>query len=230
MRHFNLIFGIILITNLCFGQENISTIDQQTEMRTVKCIEVIQTTNYTYLHVSENDSLIWIAVPKMNAQKDETYYFVGGMDMGVFTSKELNRTFDQMLFLAKLSSVPKHNSTGENVHQAEIKKEKQNVKIELDTNYLTIKELYNNKEKYADKEVTVKGQVTKFSTKIMSRNWIHIQDGTNDEINFDLTITTDETVNIGDIVIIKGKLTIDKDFGYGYFYNVLIEEGKIIKN
>ena len=33
-----------------------------------------------------------------------------------------------------------------------------------------------------------------------------------------------ETVNVGDIIIISGKLTLDKDFGYGYFYKVIIEE------
>jgi hypothetical protein len=63
----------------------------------------------------------------------------------------------------------------------------------------------------------------------MSRNWIHLQDGTNHEGDFDLTITTNEEVNIDDVVVITGKLTLDKDFGYGYFYKLIIEEGKVIK-
>jgi hypothetical protein len=36
-------------------------------------------------------------------------------------------------------------------------------------------------------------------------------------------------VNVGDNITIEGKVTLDKDFGYGYFYNVLLEEGKISK-
>jgi hypothetical protein len=77
--------------------------------------------------------------------------------------------------------------------------------------------------------VSIKGQVTKFSDSIMNRNWIHVQDGTNHENDFDLTITSNEIVKIGDVIVISGKLTLNKDFGYGYFYKVLIEDGKIIK-
>ena len=35
--------------------------------------EILQTTNYTYLHVKENDSLKWLAVPLMQAKAGEEY-------------------------------------------------------------------------------------------------------------------------------------------------------------
>lgn len=222
-----MILGLMLLSNISLGQGLNNNQLQYDKMHKVICKEVIQTSNYTYLYVNENDSLIWLAVPKTDAQKDEVYYFVGGMEMGPFTIKELNRTFNQLLFLGGITSMPKPD---ENVtHKAEIKINKQDIKIEPAENCITIQELYSDKEKYAEKEVLIKGQVTKFSDSIMKRNWIHLQDGTNHEDNFDITITTDEYVNIGDVIIIKGKLILNKDFGYGYFYKAIIEDGEIIK-
>jgi hypothetical protein len=60
----------------------------------------------------------------------------------------------------------------------------------------------------------------------MGKNWVHIQDGSEFQGGFDLTITTDKKVSLDDTVTFEGKIVLDKDFGYGYFYNVLMEEGK----
>lgn len=227
MKKVYIILSIALLSNFCFGQGE-NKAHQKNNVREVICTEVIQTTNYTYLQVNEKDNLIWVAVPKTEAQKDETYYFVGGMEMGPFKSKELDRTFDQLLFLGGISKKTKSDKPEENTHKAEVKIDKENIKIESTDGCITIEELYSNKEKYEGKEVSIKGKVTKFSGLIMSRNWIHVQDGTNHNGDFDLTITSDETVKVGDVVVIKGKVTLNKDFGYGYFYKVIIEEGKVI--
>jgi hypothetical protein len=229
MKKVYIILSIVLLSNFSFGQEA-NKAHQKNNVHEVICTEVIQTGNYTYLQVNEKDNLIWVAVPKMEAQKGETYYFIGsGMEMGPFKSKELDRTFDQLLFLGAITKKTNSEKTEETTHKAEVEINKEDIKIEASDGCISIKELYANKEKYANKEVTVKGKVTKFSKKIMSRNWIHLQDGTNHEGDFDLTITTNEEVNIDDIVVITGKLTLDKDFGYGYFYKLIIEEGKVIK-
>jgi hypothetical protein len=34
---------------------------------------------------------------------------------------------------------------------------------------------------------------------------------------------------VGDVVLVKGKLHLDRDFGSGYSYAVIIEEGKVVK-
>ena len=228
MKNIYLIIGIILLSNLSCGQTPHAT-KKQNEMRTVLSTEIIQTTNYTYVQAREKDSLIWLAVPKMDAINGKIYYFAGGMEMGPFKSKELDRTFDQLIFLSILSPTPDPNNKEEVTHKADIKIEKETVKIKAVEGTITISELFANKDKYANKEVKVKGKVTKFSDSIMHRNWIHVQDGTNHEGDFDLTITSNETVSVGDVIVIKGILTLNKDFGYGYFYKVIIEEGKVVK-
>ncbi|PJA09256.1 MAG: nucleotide-binding protein, partial [Flavobacteriales bacterium CG_4_10_14_0_2_um_filter_32_8] len=42
-------------------------------------------------------------------------------------------------------------------------------------------------------------------------------------------VTTTHEVNLGDIITIKGRISLDKDFGYGYFYDVIMEDAEIIK-
>ena len=61
----------------------------------------------------------------------------------------------------------------------------------------------------------------------MGKNWIHIQDGTGDAGANDLTVTTDVTANSGDTVLISGTLSLDKDFGYGYAYGVIVEDAEV---
>jgi hypothetical protein len=75
--------------------------------------------------------------------------------------------------------------------------------------------------------VKIRGAVTKFNPDIMQTNWIHIQDGSDFDGKYDLTITSDQLVETGLIITVEGKITLDKDFGYGYFYEVLMEEAKI---
>ena len=40
-------------------------------------------------------------------------------------------------------------------------------------------------------------------------------------------MTTDAAVKVGDVVTVTGKVAVDKDFGAGYAYKVIIEDGKI---
>ena len=71
---------------------------------------------------------------------------------------------------------------------------------------------------------TMRGKVTKVNSGILGKNWVHIQDGTEAEGNFDLTVTTQETAKVGDVVVVQGKITLNKDFGSGYKYDVIMEE------
>jgi hypothetical protein len=104
--------------------------------------------------------------------------------------------------------------------------EKINVKVEPCKDCVKISDLLENKTSYSGKTVKVTGQVTKYNPQIMGKNWIHIQDGSEYKDGFDLTITTDKEVTVGQTITFEGKIVLDKDFGYGYFYSVLMEEAK----
>ncbi|MDL1984014.1 MAG: hypothetical protein LWX54_07465 [Deltaproteobacteria bacterium] len=93
----------------------------------------------------------------------------------------------------------------------------------------TIEEIYSKKEELSQKTITVRAIVVKFMPQIMEKNWIHIQDGTGsaEKGNNDIAVSTLETAEIGEEVIIKGTLGIDKDFGMSCAFGVLIEEASI---
>jgi hypothetical protein len=114
-------------------------------------------------------------------------------------------------------------------HMEEAKTGKENITIEPAEGAITISELYKNKKDYSGKLVKIKGKVTKVNPSIMGKNWIHLQDGTEFEGQFDLTVTSDAIPETGNTIIIEGKVALDKDFGYGYAYPLLLEEAKIIQ-
>jgi len=104
--------------------------------------------------------------------------------------------------------------------------EKANVRVEPCEGCVKISDLLSKKKSYSGKVIKVKGQVTKYNPGIMGKNWVHIQDGSEFEGGFDLTITTDKPTTVGETVTFEGKIILDKDFGYGYYYAVLMEDGK----
>ncbi len=95
----------------------------------------------------------------------------------------------------------------------------------------TIEEIYAGKKALAKSPVKVRAKVVKFLPGIMGKNWIHIQDGTGsaEEMNNDITVTTTETADVGDEIIVQGTLSIDKDLGAGHVFAALIEDVSVEK-
>ena len=91
----------------------------------------------------------------------------------------------------------------------------------------TVAALYKDKASLAGQVVRVQGKVVKVNKGIMGRNWLHLQDGTGDAKSNDLTVTSNEVANVGDQVTVTGKVAVDKDFGAGYMYGLILEEASI---
>lgn len=198
---------------------------QMPEIHSVEVTEVIQATAYTYLKVKENNTDFWIAIKKAEMEVGETISYANPLEMIDFTSKDLNRTFDKIYFI---SSITQGNASSPAKTAPPMKPtlDKKDISIEPVEGGITIGELYSGKDTYADKTVIVKGKVTKFRAAIMKRNWVHLQDGTTGDGKFDLTITTQDTVAVGDVVTFEGKITLNKDFGAGYKYELIMEDAK----
>jgi hypothetical protein len=62
----------------------------------------------------------------------------------------------------------------------------------------------------------------------MGKNWVHLQDGTSNNGAFDLTITTQALPKVNDEVTFKGTVTLEKDFGAGYYYDVIMEDAELV--
>lgn len=218
--------------------ESINPVNEQSEeqelpedVHKIVIQDVLQANNYTYLEVvDETESRYWIAVPRREADKGSTYYFSGGMLMENFKSKDLDREFNELILVEGIHATPTRkpiitSNTTPTQHEFEIKPED----VAPVEGGITIEKLFKNPLEFKGKKILVKGMCVKMNRDIMERNWLHIQDGTKDKngVLYDLTITTTDDADPGNIVTIEGNITLDKDFGAGYVYPIILEEGKI---
>ena len=227
----NLIFlSLIFILSSCSFQSTKEAGEMSGGNHEAKIKEVIQTTSYSYLLIEENSTVAWIACNRKDYEAGQTVYFVSGMAMQNFHSTELDRDFEFVYFVDQISLNPMSQVDPSTQVPQGMVKESARKEIQLDKveGGISIGELFANTEEYKNSRVKVKGEVVKFNSSIMGRNWVHIQDGTGTDLAFDLTLTTQDVVNVGDIVVFSGIVTLKKDFAAGYVYEVILENSKLI--
>jgi hypothetical protein len=208
--------------------------------------KVLQTMNaggYSYIYIEQADGTkSWLAVAQTAVKVGDQMTFKPGMEMGRFESKALNRSFDSITFsegvISGGSTAPVLDpGKGEGVSpgsQGATKEKAAKISVTKATgpNATTVAEAYSKSAKLNKKKVVIHGQVVKFSSGIMGKNWIHIQDGTGSETkkthNLVCTSKTD-IADVGDVVTVTGTLIKDRDFGAGYKYPVIIEDATITK-
>lgn len=237
MKHLLKLLVVLFVVSSCKEAKN-ETTELKPGTYEVVAQEVLHVKEYSYIKVLENGQEKWLAAPITKVETGQKYYYGNSMEMKNFKSEELNKTFETIYFIEKLSTDPSNTSIHSATTQEQIVNQQQSTpepketstkKTDLPEGAISIAELFKNKEKYEGQVVTLSGEVTKYNPGIMGVNWFHIQDGTNFEGNGDLTATTNDTVVMGETVTFKGVVTLNKDFGAGYFYNVIIEKAEIIK-
>lgn len=187
-------------------------------LHTVIIKEVYPAGGYTYLKATEGDTTKWLAVVKVPAKPGQVYTYTDAALMKNFTSRELNRTFPEVYFIAKLTL------KAENANA-----EKKTASARKPAPFLTITQLIDQKEKYNGKIVRIKGKVTRYSSGIMDKNWLHIDDGSSPSGLSDIAVTTQAESAVGQTLQLEGKISINKNFGSGYFFEVLMEDAIEIK-
>nr|WP_321484903.1 hypothetical protein [uncultured Draconibacterium sp.] len=220
----------------CVRNKNGATTQTQSEsaFNMIKVSEVIQGESYTYISATENGIAKWIAVAKQNVNPGEVLYYYDALPMKDFHSKEIDKTFDIIYFVNNISKTPGAKQLAmsggmPSSHQGKVAVSDAEVEMSKVDGELKIADIFANKADYSSKEFEIKGAVVKVNEQVMGKNWVHIQDGTGSGGNYDLTITTQANVKVGDVVTFKGKLTLNKDFGAGYFYEVIMEDGSLVE-
>ena len=223
---------LISLSFLIVTPTHASKTDQQATKGTV--ISSMEASGYTYVEANVDNKNIWLAGPKTKLAKGDSITVKLGEPMYNFHSKTLKRDFSAIYFVGGFSGNTSPKATLPAGHQpingskiiTEKKKITLNKPVKRAKNGKTIAEIIANKKKLSGKKIKVRGQITKFSPEIMSKNWIHLIDGSSDS---DLIITTTDTAKVGHVVVIEGTVVLDKDFSYGYFYKLLIEDARIIQ-
>jgi hypothetical protein len=211
----------------------------ETQSFSGKVVETMNAANYTYVLVDTGKQKRWAAAPQFQVKTGDSITIEEGMPMPNHHSKALNRDFDLVYFTGRalVGGVP--TSTAHPAfsmpagHPPTTGGAAPAAKIDLSSikkaeGGKTIQELFAAKAQIGGKQVKVRGKVVKYNAMIMGKNWLHLQDGTGTEGGNDLTITTSSEVKVGNTVVATGTIAIDKDFGYGYKYPVIMEDAKLV--
>ena len=252
MKIKSLLILSLLATNLTLatetehkGHEHETT--NQTETKTPKGIhygKILSIQNamgYKYLKVDEDGKELWVAIANAPVKVGEKIGYDKNTIMKNFKSKSLGKEFKEIIFASDVYlpeksasapikdlqdmlglSAPKPTT----VHKADDADEKP-AKLFEQKEFYTVKEVYMWKKSLEGKTIKVKGHVQKVAKGIMKLDWVHIEDGTGEDKkrNDDLVFTTKVAkLKADDKVVATGKVVVDKDFGYGYFYKVIIQE------
>lgn len=196
--------------------------------------ETMDASGYTYVKLSGPHGEVWTAARQTGVKVGDEVSFTGGMTMSNFHSKTLDRTFDVIYFVDALSingqPVAEGGATAGSTSSSDGAGSTPPIelgKISKAKGGLRVAEVFERKASLAGKEVSIRARVVKSNANILDRTWLHLQDGTGAEGSNDLTVTTMATANVGDLVLIKGKLALDKDFGAGYRYPLIVEDASV---
>jgi hypothetical protein len=207
-----------------------STPTTTSEIHQIEVLEVLPTDKYIYLKVSEGEEVYWIATGKQEVQVGQSYFYKNGLLKTQFHSKEYDRTFDKIYLVSNIvpsnhgSSTMTIPTTSSSIDNNE--KDKNPTSLVTDGS-VSIANLVANPESYKDQTIQISGRCAKLNANIMGRNWIHLKDGTKDD--YDLVVTSNVPVPEGHVVTMKGVVRLDKDFGAGYRYDIIIEDGELQK-
>ena len=190
-------------------------------------LETLNGGGYTYMHIEDaSKNKHWVAVTGVAIEKGTEVRLTEEMRAEKFESKSLNRTFDSIIFASNLQTRTKVSESGNLALITEIVKE--SPYKQKDT--LSVKEAIEKRVSLKDKTIAVRGKVVKASANILERNFIHIQDGTSDGAEVGrIVFTSKELPKVGDIVTARGVVNVDKNFGSGYVYKIIVEDATFTK-
>ncbi len=221
--------------------------------------EITETMNsggYTYIQLDTGKEKIWAAAPETKVEVGQKVSVPQGMMMKDFPSSTLNRTFKEIWFVSGFypeGQMPTSGTAdkpaggmggmagmtsphgdggamGGSMGSSHNKVPDARVSgVEKIAGGYDIAGIYADKAGLDGKLVKVRGRVVKFTPRVMGTNWIHIQDGSGSGETADLTVTSSAEVQAGDLVVVEGTLAVDKDFGAGYRYAVIVENATVTK-
>lgn len=192
-----------------------------------KVVQAMDVENYTYVEIDNGDKKYWAAGPKTDLKKGDMIAINTSMPFTDFESKSLNKKFKVIYFVSAFITDQAGKPAEPTNPHANVQKTSgtEIIKgIKKAKGGKTVAEVIKQRKQLAGKTVQLRGKVMKYTAKVMGRNWLHIQDSSGTQ---NLVVTTKQDVKKGDIVLVKGKVAVDKDLGYGYTYQVIVEKAHV---
>jgi len=257
MKKFMVMVVLLVVSQISCGNKEANAKKAETAPFSGTVVTVKSGGGYTYLEIKGEAGNFWAATRPIEVKEGDAAQLIHPMKMEKFPVKSLKRTFDVIYFaddvlvngkghmgdgsqpmgmgMGKMTKNPhggKAINAIENPHQMGKAHMAEDAKMDASgvkpvNGSIPIENLLKNPGNYAGKTVKIHGLVTKFLPMIMKKNWIHLKDASSGENH--LAVTTDETFKPGDTVVLKGKVEVNKDFGFGYKYAILLTEAKAVK-
>ncbi len=212
--------------------------------------ETMDAGGYTYVQIDTGSEKLWVAGPQTAGLEPGAKISVPrGMEMTDFRSATLDRTFPSIYFVNAIWPAGQEpaNATGQAAmgagHAAgaadphaglplfgEVAANPTDVThfdapLPRAANGQTVAEVLTQGKELSGRDLVIRGRVVRYTPGVLGTNWLHIQDGSGDPAagTNDLAVTTDAVTKVGDQVVVRGRLSFDRDFGAGYVYPLLIE-------
>lgn len=201
-------------------------------------LETMDASTYTYVRVKADSKELWAAASKFNVAVGDKVVLSLDQPMVNFHSQTLNRDFPEIYFVARIdregaAAAPAMAVAhgGGQPPAATAPSAPVTTPVAPAKDGTTVAALWKGRATLAGKSVTVRGRVVKFNGGILGVNWIHIQDGTGQAADGsnDITVTTDMTATVGEVVTVTGIVGLNKDLGSGYSYPVIIERANLVR-
>lgn len=98
------VFAAMLAVSLASFNLSVAYAEETPKVETMPAdegivVSSIDTAGYTYMELANGDKKFWIAAPTTKVSNGEHIRFVENMRMHNFTSKTLNRTFNELIFV-----------------------------------------------------------------------------------------------------------------------------------
>lgn len=190
-------------------------------------IETMNSGGYTYVHIDTGKEKVWAAGPAAVIKVGDKVTITRQMPMANYHSNSLNRNFAVLYFVggfngegvgAPHSLKQAHAGAGGQAQAGPVPN------IKKAEGGKSIAEILDQQKQLANHRVRVRGKVVKYNPNIMGRDWIHIRDSSTGQ---DLTVTGKANVSVGNVILVDGKLVLNKDFGYGYVYKIMLEDARV---
>jgi hypothetical protein len=210
--------------------------------------------SYTYARLRTDDgALVWVAGPQTPLTVGARAEVSAGMLMRGFESKALGRRFDELWFVDRLSAVTPDasppttplpaNPTAPSPQDTPLSAQGPSGPAQVAPlgiapltpleGGVTVAQILERPDAWTGKTVRLRAAVVRVNAGIMGRDWLHVQDGTRAPSGaFDLTITSAEgapptSAQPGDVITLQGVVSLNRDFGAGYRYDVLLEQATL---
>ena len=219
---------------------------------TGKVLEQIDVAKYSYLRLAiEGGPDTWTAVPVTTLRVGQTVVVSNAEQMNDFSSASLKRTFDVIYFgvldsegaAAEGLVLPGlvARAPADDPHQTQMAphpgpgKEADAVPIAKSARApgplgRTVAELNALDQAASGTKARVRATVVKATSGVMGRNFVHLRDASGAApLTNDVAATTNEELSVGTEVLLEGRVEIDKDFGAGYHYRVLLADARLVQ-